>query len=153
MHSSLNGSCQCRAITYRITGQVLTLFACHCTECQKQSGSAFGLALWVKAHTLDIDGPTPSRWTRQTPSGRQMHCDFCPACGTRLFHRIEGNGDVLSLKPGTLDGQVLPPPVAQVWTGSAHPWALLERVARHAGNPQSFESLFSAWSSSHSDRL
>ncbi len=121
------------------------MFACHCTECQKQSGSAYGLALWVRLDSMEIQGPQPLRWTRLTPSGKTMHCDFCPACGTRLFHRIEGNDGILSIKPGTLNSRPLPQPVAEVWTDRAHAWARMGQGLQHAGNPDSLEPLFSAW--------
>ena len=28
---------------------------------------------------------------------------FCPTCGTRLFHRVLGQSEILSIKPGTLN--------------------------------------------------
>ncbi|MEM7293879.1 MAG: hypothetical protein AAF420_10870, partial [Pseudomonadota bacterium] len=46
---TLQGGCQCGATRYRINGQPLTFYACHCLDCQKQSSSAFGLSLWVAA--------------------------------------------------------------------------------------------------------
>ena len=39
-----SGGCQCGAIRYEITGPPAAVYACHCTECQKQSGSAFAMA-------------------------------------------------------------------------------------------------------------
>ena len=38
------GRCFCEAVQYRITEEPLTFYACHCTDCQKRSGSAFGLS-------------------------------------------------------------------------------------------------------------
>ena len=38
------GGCQCGAITYEITADPIMTYACHCTICQTQSGSAFGMA-------------------------------------------------------------------------------------------------------------
>jgi hypothetical protein len=96
------GQCQCGAIHYRVTGVALTLFACHCTECQRQAGSAFGMALWIKQPVVEISGGTVKEWIRTMPSGKQMACQFCPDCGTRLFHKVVGQDQVLSIKPGTL---------------------------------------------------
>ena len=44
MREVFEGRCQCGAATYRVKGTVITLFVCHCTECQRQSASAFGMA-------------------------------------------------------------------------------------------------------------
>ncbi len=41
------GRCQCGAVEYEFTGSPQTVHACHCSECQKRSGSAFGLTMIV----------------------------------------------------------------------------------------------------------
>ena len=38
------GGCQCGAVRYEVTGPPIKLYVCHCTECQRQSGSAFGMS-------------------------------------------------------------------------------------------------------------
>ncbi len=98
----------------------LTFYACHCTECQRQSGSAFGLSLLARERSVEATG-TPSHWTRPTDSGARMDCHFCPHCGTRLWHKVsrEGSeGAILSVKGGSLDIARLLAPAAHIWTGS-----------------------------------
>ncbi|MCA1368871.1 GFA family protein [Bradyrhizobium sp. BRP14] len=90
MSEVFEGGCQCRHCRYRIAGKSLSLFACHCRECQRQSGSAFGMALWIQHSEITLLTGKIASWTRETPSGRHMVCEFCPECGTRLFHRQEG---------------------------------------------------------------
>jgi hypothetical protein len=41
----LLGGCSCRALRYRITAKPQLLIACHCTDCQTQSGALFALPL------------------------------------------------------------------------------------------------------------
>ena len=143
---TLEGQCQCGAVRYRVHGEVLTVFACHCRECQRQSASAFGMALWLRAAQLTLLQGTVQRWQRATPSGRVMDCDFCPQCGTRLFHRTSGNGDVLSIKPGTLDDAPAWRPVAHIWTASAQAgWQPPDGVLSYPGNPPAWEPLLQAW--------
>lgn len=39
----MNASCQCGAVTFKTPlPQPLALYICHCTECRRQTGSAFG---------------------------------------------------------------------------------------------------------------
>ena len=45
MPVSYTGGCQCGAIRYEVTDEPITLYACHCTACQTQSSSAFGLSM------------------------------------------------------------------------------------------------------------
>lgn len=116
------GGCQCGALRYEITGRPLTLYACHCTECQRQSASAYGLSLWVHEADFRLTGK-PAQWTLYTESGHLLHCFFCPNCGSRLYHKdSEEPADpakaVLSVKAGSLDHARLLSPVGHIWTRS-----------------------------------
>ncbi len=142
----LEGGCQCGAIRYRITQAPLTLYACHCTECQSQSGSGFGLSMPVPRDALKVEGAAPSSWSRQAASGRQVQCRFCKVCGTRLFHQPTRNPDVVNLKPGTLDVTDWLEPVAHLWTGSAQPWFKApDDVIVYREQPADFDDLFQRW--------
>ena len=48
------GQCQCGDVKYQVTGTAASLFASHCTECQRQSASAFGLALWIEGADVQL---------------------------------------------------------------------------------------------------
>ncbi len=45
------GGCLCGAIRYEITGPPLVAYPCHCTACQRLTGSAFSSAVVVAAET------------------------------------------------------------------------------------------------------
>ena len=49
------GGCQCGTIRYKIRGEPWAIYACHCTECQRQSTSAFGLSMPVRRELRIID--------------------------------------------------------------------------------------------------
>lgn len=59
MEAHQDGGCQCGAVRYRIVGTPLDLAVCHCTECQRQSGSAFGMSLAVAAPTFRLIAGSP----------------------------------------------------------------------------------------------
>lgn len=146
MKLPLTGRCQCGAIQYRLGSRPLSLFACHCTDCQRQSSSAFGMALWASKADVEFSGTALSEWVRDLPSGRQMACRFCPTCGTRLAHQVLGQEEILSLKPGTLDDTRALRPVAHLWTASKQPWVQLDPAAlQYPGNPEQFQDLIEAW--------
>ncbi|MCB6182062.1 GFA family protein [Leeia sp. TBRC 13508] len=140
------GQCQCGDIQYKVTGEALTLFACHCTECQKQSSSAFGMGLWVEQESVEISGKDLKSWTRKLPSGREMECLFCPTCGSRLFHHGKGQEDLISIKAGTLNQTNQLQPVAHIWTKSKQPWVQLpDNVLQYPENPENFADMIDAW--------
>lgn len=148
--STFTGQCQCGLVGYTVHGQVATAFVCHCTECQRQSASAFGMALWIKNPTVQLRGGPLQEWVRQTPSGKQMVCRFCPQCGSRLFHQVVGQSEYMSIKPGTLDAPQCVQPVAHLWTASKQAWVHIPQDAlQYEGNPPTMTSLFDAWQAAH----
>ncbi len=48
------GGCECKSTQYKFTGEPLTCYACHCTDCQTSSGSAFGLSMIVNDKDIEI---------------------------------------------------------------------------------------------------
>jgi hypothetical protein len=149
MQQPLIGGCQCGQVRFEVTGEPITLYACHCTECQKQSSSAFGMSLPLSKEGVHVTQGTPREWTRVAASGSRVVCTFCGNCGTRLFHESEKNPGVLVVKPGTLDDTSWLEPVGHIWTASAQPWLrdLLDGVI-HDGQPANgLRDLAAAWRS------
>ncbi|OAA65596.1 Mss4-like protein [Niveomyces insectorum RCEF 264] len=105
--------CQCGYITLRTaTPRPLWLAHCHCTDCRKQSGSAFGASAYFPPgpgfYPLPPDiAARVGVYTRPTDSGNTMHCYFCPRCGVRLLHAVvlpDGSlRPALSVKAGCIE--------------------------------------------------
>ena len=91
------GGCQCGELRYEIDAEPLTIYVCHCRESQKQS--AFGLSLRVPSSGLRVTRGSARFWSRATDAGHCVKCAFCPTCGSRLWHQIEGAA-VVSVKAG-----------------------------------------------------
>ena len=81
----LEGGCLCGAVRYRLTDDPLTLYACHCTDCQRQSGSAFGLSMIVARSAFELVRGEPLA-LEVMAEGRTRRPRICGACGTRLFN-------------------------------------------------------------------
>jgi hypothetical protein len=129
-----------------VTGDSAALFACHCSECQRQSSSAFGMALWISNYSKLIVRGVLGRWVRKTPLGRELVCEFCSRCGTRVFHQMAGQSEVMSIKPGTLDETRELEPVAHIWTSSAQKWLSLPGgCLAYPENPPDFTEICAAW--------
>ena len=128
MQISRDGGCQCGYVRYRLEGEPLGLAVCHCTECQKQSGSAFGMSLAIPRAGFRLLSGELKTFSVRCDSGRIKECVFCPECGTRIHHRV--HDAVLSLKPGTLDDTSWLSPQAHYWTKSKQPWVAIPDGAR-----------------------
>ena len=122
MHDARDGGCQCGAIRYRIEGEPLAVGVCHCKECQRQSGSAFGMSLIVPREAFRLLSGAPKTFIRTSESGRPVVCAFCSECGTRIYHEVRWREGILNVKPGTLDDTSQLAPATQVWTSSKQAW-------------------------------
>jgi len=54
MPAPYDGGCLCGLIRYRLTDEPLTLCTCHCTDCQRLTGSAFALSMIVLKSGLHL---------------------------------------------------------------------------------------------------
>ena len=124
------GGCECDGTRYAINSEPIVIYACHCTICQKQSGSAFGLAMRIHAKDFQIISGQLKSFTRQADSGQVFTNSFCPSCGTRIHHCASKASDHLSLKPGTLDHTGWLRPTHHVFSRSAQPWFIFPEDAK-----------------------
>ena len=106
----------------RVDREPIRLIAFHCTECQRQSGSAFGMSMLVRQDDFKISGVT-KRFVRVADSGNENAAVFCPDCGVRIHNTPHYLDGVLTVKPGTLDDTIWLKPTAMVWTKSGQGWA------------------------------
>lgn len=117
-----NGGCQCGAVRYTLAGEPRALIACHCADCQKQSGSAFGMTLVVARADLTITSGELRTYPSRGDSGGTKLCRFCGDCGTRIYNELEKLPETFNLKPGTLDDTSWLRPVAHVWLDRKQGW-------------------------------
>jgi hypothetical protein len=128
------GGCQCGFVRYQLEGEPLGIAVCHCTECQRQSGSAFGMSIVIRREALRLIRGALKTFTRTADSGHAVVCAFCPDCGVRIYHEPRWLDGILTVKPGTLDDTSFLRPTMEVWTKRKHGWLELH------GDVQSFES-------------
>ena len=129
------GGCSCGQVRYRLTTGPMFVNCCHCTQCQKQSASAFGLAVPVPREVLSVDGPT-SYWSRSTYSGGRTDCHFCTECGTRVFHARAGGTGFVTVKASAFDDTADLEPRAHLWVSMKLPWTLIpEGVEQYGTQP------------------
>lgn len=93
--SVTTGSCLCQAVTFRVTGPLRPVIACHCQQCRKTSGHHVA-ATSAARDAVDISGEV--MWYASSDQARR---GFCPVCGSNLFW--DGPGENLSIFAGSLD--------------------------------------------------
>jgi len=146
MPAPYEGGCLCGLVRYRLTDEPLTLYACHCTDCQRRTGSAFALSMVVTRSALELlRGET--RYYRVTmPDGREKAGRFCAECSGQLWGEPVNFPQLAVIQPGTLDDTSWLRPIGHIWTGSAQPWVSLpEGPLTFPGQPQDMMALVNAW--------
>jgi hypothetical protein len=125
-----HGGCQCGAVRLAVTGVPLALYVCHCRECRKQSGSAFGMSLQVGRADLALTEGTVRFWSRDTDSGGRLDCAFCADCGSRLWHQASAESPTVTLKAGCLDEAVDATDAIHIWVIRKLPGIVIPEGAR-----------------------
>ncbi len=124
MHE-LEGSCQCGTIRYEVTGPHKTIVACHCSDCQRQSGSAFGMTMVVAEANFRLTKGAVKIDAQRSDAGRRKLGAFCPDCGCRIYNQTEWREGTISVKPGTLDDTSWLVPDMHLWTRNKQSWVIL----------------------------
>lgn len=128
------GGCLCGQIRYTIEGEPAASMVCHCTHCQKQSGSAFSTIVGVSEGQVAITGEV-SCYQDSGESGKGVERQFCGTCGSPLFSKVEVSPSLLWVKAGTLDDTSGFAPAAHLWTRSKQDWVDTGTVPALETNP------------------
>lgn len=131
MKLPLTGGCVCGAVRYEIAKAPVDVYACHCTDCQRITSSAFSIGVIVP----DAAFRTTGKAVRSVPggvadSGRVKSRWTCPDCGVWLFGnpRPGATGDemVRVVRGGTLDDTSWLRPSTHFFTRGAQTWVTLQ---------------------------
>lgn len=134
--SQIQGGCLCGAIRYKSAAQPLMTAVCHCTHCQRQSGTAFSVNVGLPAGSLELQGDQPVTYRDQGTSGLAVMRHFCGKCGSPILSVVEAMPGMDFLKAGTLDDTAWLQPAVAIWCDSAQPWVQLGgEMAKFPGNP------------------
>jgi hypothetical protein len=106
------GGCLCGAVRFEVRGEPTKVGICHCMECRKATGAvAMAYADWLKADFVHTGAVKEF-------SGR----NFCPECGTRVFHLRPGKPDVEILLGALDDGPGDLTPTQEGWIIRREHW-------------------------------
>lgn len=122
----LDGSCLCGNVTYTCEAEPAGVAVCHCTTCQKQTGTSFSIIVAVPRDALRLEGDSVASHTTVGDSGQPAERRFCGACGSPIATLSEGLPELALIKAGTLDDTSWLEPQMHVFTDSAQPWVSLE---------------------------
>ncbi len=123
---SLEGGCACGAVRYRMQGPPLIVHCCHCSRCQRETGSAFALNAFIEAERVTCIVGAPELVPAPSASGKGQKIARCPACRVAVWSHYAGAGDeVAFVRVGTLDEPGRVPPDIHIFTTTKLPWVVI----------------------------
>jgi hypothetical protein len=130
------GGCLCGAVRYRVSGEPARTMVCHCTFCQRFTGSSFYAESIFAEEQVRIHGPAPSVYAhRSDGSGKLVYLHSCPRCSTTFSLTFERSPTFRAISRGTFDDPNWVDVQAHIFTRSAQAGTVLPAgVACHAGH-------------------
>jgi hypothetical protein len=122
----MEGGCTCRHVRYHLTGTPLIVHACHCTWCQRETGTLHALNALYEADRVQHLSGEPELIDTPSASGRGQRIARCPTCKIAVWSNYPQAGPIVRfVRVGTMDEPHRCPPAIHIYTSSKLPWVTL----------------------------
>ena len=124
-------SCCCGQLTLKYPEAITKSALCHCTECQKRTGSVFGAQVALKREKAVVNGNS-TIYKRRGDEGGQTTFHFCPTCGTTVYWFADGMPEAIIAAVGAFADQNFAAPTFSVYEDRMHHWLKLpDSITEH----------------------
>jgi hypothetical protein len=131
MTPTREAACSCGQLRLSAEGEPVRISMCHCLDCQRRTGSAFGMQARFASDHVRVVGRS-SEYTRisdEGDEGRTFH--FCPECGATVFYTTSDSADLVAVPIGVFADPSFPAPTVSVWESRRHAWIGLPAAMDH----------------------
>ncbi len=127
-------ACHCGQLRVEATGEPLAVQICNCLDCQRRTGSAFGLQAGFEKEQVQITGRFSDFSRISDEADRKEHVfHFCPDCGTQVFYTEPDEPDLVVVSAGCFADPSFPAPTMSGYDRRRHPWVGLPDSVRRFG--------------------
>ena len=116
----LTGGCLCGAVRFEVTEPLVSSGYCHCTRCQRRTGTAASPGARIASGSLHVLAGEEHIRAYEPDEGFAKV--FCTACGSSLWSRSQEDPDVFSIRPGAFDDDPGIRPTYRQFVAYAAPW-------------------------------
>ena len=116
----LTGGCLCGAVRFEVTEPLVSAGYCHCTRCQRRTGTAASVQARIAPGSLRIVSGEELIRAYRPPDGFPKV--FCSACGSSLWSQSPTDPDVISIRLGEFDEDPGIRPAYRQFVAYAVPW-------------------------------
>lgn len=114
------GSCLCKGIKFKVTGDFENFYLCHCRYCRKDTGSAHAANLFSTTAQLEWLKKETEVRRFQPPKSNHVKA-FCSRCGSALPN-LQMDGKLLVVPAGCLDTELNQQPDAHIFISNKASW-------------------------------
>jgi len=123
MSDTLEGRCTCGEVRYRLTAAPMIVHCCHCSWCQRETGSAFVINAVIEHARVELTTGEPELVTTPSASGKGQEIARCPACRVALWsHYPTAGRRAAFVRVGTLAAPDALPPDVHIFTSTRQRW-------------------------------
>jgi hypothetical protein len=116
----LTGGCLCGGVRFEVTEPPVSAVYCHCTRCQRRTGTAAAVSARLAPGSLRILSGEELVASYVPEDGFAK--DFCSACGGALWSRHPEDPNIVGVRLGAFDGDPGIRPSARQFVAYAAPW-------------------------------
>lgn len=116
----LTGGCGCGAVRFEVTEPLLSARYCHCTRCQRRTGTAASASAAPAPGSFHVTEGEDVLKAWKPEGGFEKW--FCGECGSALFSRSPHNPDQMAVRLGAFDTDPGIRPSARQFVASAAAW-------------------------------
>lgn len=118
--------CACGKTSITVDGVPSTYALCHCTNCKRRTGSAFGMSAYFNvAEIIKQEGATATYTFHNEGQRFDQTRHFCPVCGTTLFWHTSTLSKLVGIAAGCFDSLLPGQPNVSVSDGKRCEWVSL----------------------------
>ena len=115
---------------------ITALRVCHCTHCQRTSGTGSSVNAVIQKKDFALTQGTPKRYTDKADSGRLLQRFFCGDCGSPIYSHRDITPERIVVRAGSFDDSSAMKITAHIWTSSKRPWSHIDpECEQMPGNP------------------
>ena len=114
--------CSCGELHITLEDDPAITLACNCTNCQRRTGSAFGVVAYYPAESVVSQSGTGQRFVGHTDSDRTIDRRFCPKCGSTVHWEAELFPGMVGVAVGCFTDPAFPVPTMAAWHKSKLDW-------------------------------
>ena len=120
MSPVLTGGCNCGAVRFEVSGPLSAARYCHCTRCQRRTGTAASASARVQPGSFRIVSGDEALRAWVPPDGHEKW--FCGECGSAIFTRDQADHSKTGVRLGAIDGDPGVRPEFRQFVAYAAPW-------------------------------